>query len=231
MMGWSPRSYVQSFMKTVHWFWRRFLKVFTLYEHGSHLSHVTSIMYIMFHYHVPEILHTKWVTVIPGSSFEETMMGWSPRCYIPSFVEISPPVLEKKVFKGFYHIWTCDPDAQFLPYMDMWPSWLHIKFGFDRPSSFREEDVWNSECRWTDGQRRPEHAYTISSPMSLRLRWAKKQVFLWRCSIVQWLEQQHSNPAVMRSRPGPEVLKSFSCSTQLRCILLINDKMQQLLAF
>ena len=22
------------------------------------------------------------------------MMGWSPRCYIPSFVEIGPPVLE-----------------------------------------------------------------------------------------------------------------------------------------
>ena len=29
------------------------------------------------------------------------MMGWSPRCYIPSFVEISLPVPEKKIFKGF----------------------------------------------------------------------------------------------------------------------------------
>ena len=28
------------------------------------------------------------------------MMGWSPRCYIPSFVKISLPVLEK-IFKGF----------------------------------------------------------------------------------------------------------------------------------
>ena len=35
------------------------------------------------------------------------MMGWSPRCYIPSFLEISLPVLEKKIFKGF------------LPYMGM----------------------------------------------------------------------------------------------------------------
>ena len=35
------------------------------------------------------------------------MMGWSPRCYKPSFVEISPPVPEKKIFKGF------------LPYMGM----------------------------------------------------------------------------------------------------------------
>ena len=35
------------------------------------------------------------------------MMGRSPRCYIPSFMEINPPVLEKKIFEGF------------LPYMGM----------------------------------------------------------------------------------------------------------------
>ena len=35
------------------------------------------------------------------------MMGWSPRSYIPSFVEIGLPVTEKKIFKGF------------LPYMGM----------------------------------------------------------------------------------------------------------------
>ena len=35
------------------------------------------------------------------------MMGRSPRCYIPSFVKIRPPVLEKKIFEGF------------LPYMGM----------------------------------------------------------------------------------------------------------------
>ena len=29
------------------------------------------------------------------------MIGWSPRCYIPSFVEIGLPVPEKKIFKGF----------------------------------------------------------------------------------------------------------------------------------
>ena len=43
------------------------------------------------------------------------MMDWSPRCYIPSFMKISPPVLEK-IFEGFYHIWawrpswSCDED-------------------------------------------------------------------------------------------------------------------------
>ena len=29
------------------------------------------------------------------------MMGWSPRYYIPNFVEIRPPVPEKKIFEGF----------------------------------------------------------------------------------------------------------------------------------
>ena len=41
------------------------------------------------------------VKVTPGSLFEQTMMRWSPRCYIPSFVKIGPPVLEKKIFEGF----------------------------------------------------------------------------------------------------------------------------------
>ena len=37
------------------------------------------------------------------------MMGRSPKCYIPSFVKIGPPVLEKKIFEGFYHIWAWRP--------------------------------------------------------------------------------------------------------------------------
>ena len=40
-------------------------------------------------------------------SFEQTMMGRSPRCYIPGFVEIGPPLPEKKIFEGY------------LPYMGM----------------------------------------------------------------------------------------------------------------
>ena len=45
------------------------------------------------------------------------MVGWSPRCHIPSFVKIGPPVLEEKIFEGFLPymgvaaIWSCDPDA------------------------------------------------------------------------------------------------------------------------
>ena len=41
------------------------------------------------------------VKVIPRSSFAQTVMGWSPRCYIPSFMEISTLVLEKKIFERF----------------------------------------------------------------------------------------------------------------------------------
>ena len=52
-------------------------------------------------------LAVKKVKVNPGSLFEQTMMGWSPRCYKSSFMAISPLVLEKKIFKGF------------LPYMGM----------------------------------------------------------------------------------------------------------------
>ena len=29
------------------------------------------------------------------------MIGWSPRCYIPSFMKIGQQVLEKKIFEGF----------------------------------------------------------------------------------------------------------------------------------
>ena len=45
--------------------------------------------------------------VIPGSSFEQTMMGPIPPFYIPSFKAIGLVVLEKKIFEGV------------LPYMGM----------------------------------------------------------------------------------------------------------------
>ena len=62
------------------------------------------------------------------------MIDWSPGCYIPSFMEIGPPVPEKKIFEGY------------LPYMgvvamssdfhSLVPESLHSKFGSDRHSSF-----------------------------------------------------------------------------------------------
>ena len=76
------------------------LVVSTIYGRGGHLGHVTRILRINFH-------SPTQVKVILGSSFEQTMMGWSPKCYIPSFVKTSLPVLEKKIFEWF------------LPYMGM----------------------------------------------------------------------------------------------------------------
>ena len=68
------------------------------------------------------------------------MMGWSPGCYILSFVEIGPPVSEKKALEGV------------LPYIDVVailvmgpaschqifivPESFHIKFDSDLYSSF-----------------------------------------------------------------------------------------------
>ena len=49
---------------------------------------------------------------------------------------------EEYFLKGFYHIWawppswSCDNKISFPL-----PKGLHIKFGFDRPSGFGEEDV------------------------------------------------------------------------------------------
>ena len=46
------------------------------------------------HFLVPESFHKKF------GSDRQSIMGWSPRCYIPSFVEIDQPVPEKKIFEG-----------------------------------------------------------------------------------------------------------------------------------
>ena len=37
-----------------------FLRVFTIYGHGGHLGHVTSIILINLHFLVPERFHTKF---------------------------------------------------------------------------------------------------------------------------------------------------------------------------
>ena len=83
---------------------------------------------------------------------------------MPSFVEISPPVLEKKIFEGF------------LPYMGMaailvmdflythwfplpidasYKIWLWLAKRFQRRRSLK---------LWTDDGRTPDHGHPISSP-------------------------------------------------------------------
>ena len=70
------------------------------------------------------------------------MMGWSPGCNIPSFVEIGLPVPEKKIFKVFFAIYghgghlghvtsIMSSDFRFLVLES-----FHTKFGSDQHSSF-----------------------------------------------------------------------------------------------
>ena len=105
-------------------------------------------------------------------------MGRSPRCYMPSFLEIGLPVLEKKILKGFYHIWawrpswSCDPDAA---------NKLLFPLSKEAPligpvvSEKKMFEIVDADRPTTDDGRTPEQGYTKSSPMSLRLRWAKKE--------------------------------------------------------
>ena len=66
---------------------------------------------------------------------------------MPSFFEIDPPVLEKKIFEGFFAIYGHRGHLGHVtwiiyihidnPFLLM----LHIKFGFDWPCGFRGDDV------------------------------------------------------------------------------------------
>ena len=110
-----------------------------------------------------------------GSSFEQIWQAPHPECYIPSPKVIGLLVLEK-IFKGFlpYNgrgghlghvtriIWTNSRSHVLRS--------LNMKFECKWPSGFRGKDVW--KCLRTDGRRCDW--YTISSPMSFRLRWANK---------------------------------------------------------
>ena len=75
------------------------------------------------------------------------MMGWSIRCYIPSFVKIGTPRSGEEDFRRDFTIYgrgghlghvTQMPPTNFR---SAYPERLHIKFGFDLASGFGEEDV------------------------------------------------------------------------------------------
>ena len=75
------------------------------------------------------------------------MMGWSPRCYIPSSVEIGPPVKEKNIldrllpYGGVAAILVMSSDFHFLV-----PVSFHIKVGSDLHSRFCENPVQMFVC-------------------------------------------------------------------------------------
>ena len=98
-----------------------------------------------------------------------------------------------------------------------------MKFEFNWPSGFRGEDVWN--CGRTDGRR--SDWYTFSSPMSLRLRWAKNEILY---------DYSGSQQISVSIRCGIHTTKSLQLqalsktlfilnSASMKFILLINVKM------
>ena len=69
------------------------------------------------------------------------MMSLSPRCYVPSFVEIGLPVPEK-IFEVYFfiygHVGHLDHVTSIMPldFHCLVPESFHTKFDSDRPSSF-----------------------------------------------------------------------------------------------
>ena len=65
------------------------------------------------------------------------MKGQSPQCYIPSFIKIGPPIPEKLMLKGFYHIYGQGDHLGHVTwtiYVNFGSPFLripHVKFGFD----------------------------------------------------------------------------------------------------
>ena len=76
-------------------------------------------------------------------------MGRSPQCYIPSFIEIGPPVPEKKILKGFTIIGRGGHLGHVTSIISInfhfiVPESLHKKFGSKRP---REKPVLIFICK------------------------------------------------------------------------------------
>ena len=74
-------------------FWRRrFLKVFSIYSHGSHLGHVTLTIYINFLSPFPRMLHMKFGFDWPsGFSGEDVSLLWKFVYYSPGAGADNPP--------------------------------------------------------------------------------------------------------------------------------------------
>ena len=98
------------------------------------------------------------------------MMGQNLQCYIPSFIEIGPPVPEKKIFYGFYHIWawrpswSCDLDHLYNLSFPL-PKGAPHGLALIGPAVSEEKifEIVDGRRRTDDG-RMTEHGHPISSP-------------------------------------------------------------------
>ena len=95
---------------------------------------------------------------------------------------------------------------------------LYVKFGKNRPHSFRGDVVWKCWPTTTDGRRMP--AYTISSPMSLRLRWAKKCL----PSLIIYIFFHDLIHVYSRQPPGDKILMSTERPYHFTHLLQVSKK-------
>ena len=79
--------------------------------------------------------------------------------HVPSFVEINPPVLEKKIFEGFYHIWAWRPswscDLDFAIKLEMpLPKEAPHKISTRSTKRFQRRSLklWTTDGRTDDGR-------------------------------------------------------------------------------
>ena len=113
-----------------------------------------------------------------------------PKVIIWTTLVVLPYTMLHTKFQCHWSIGSGEEDfLRFLPYMGshlghmtktVWTTFrspdpwrLHIKFGYNWPSSFRGEVIWNcGRMTTTDNEAFPSYKL----PWSLRLRWAKNQV-------------------------------------------------------
>ena len=127
-------------------------------------------------------LALKKVKITPGSSF---VLWWAgvPDATYPVLSKSDCVFQRRRFLKGFNHIWVWQPSWSCNPH-------AANKFSFPLPKEAPHTIwLWSAkrflrrclsivDARWTDnddGGRTPDHGYTISSHMSLWLRWAKNE--------------------------------------------------------
>ena len=111
------------------------------------------------------MLHTKFRGNRSAGTYATYQVSWK-----------SVHWFQRRFLKGFHHIlawrpsWSCDPDAANKISFPL-PKEAPHKIWLWSPQRFLRRCL-SIVGRTKDGQT-PEHGYTISSPMSLRFRWAK----------------------------------------------------------
>ena len=88
-----------------------------------------------------------WSRSTPGSSFEQTMMGWSPRCYIPNFMKICPTGSGEEDFWRVFTIYLHLPVTAL-----QWTLIEQLSLFADKancpPLSTLSSDVANTQTSW-----------------------------------------------------------------------------------